>query len=87
MLGYVQQLPHNWNAMRRDWASLTVYQRSETLVAFTLTALARKVIVIDPVDHRAVDRRRPRSRGAVARRDVSIDTGRRHRPGSLVSRH
>jgi uncharacterized membrane protein (DUF373 family) len=24
-----------------------VYQRSETLVAFTLTALARKVIVID----------------------------------------
>jgi uncharacterized membrane protein (DUF373 family) len=41
-----KELPSNWSEIRRDWASLTAYERFETAVAFVLTIVIAAVIVI-----------------------------------------
>jgi uncharacterized membrane protein (DUF373 family) len=41
-----KELPSNWSEIRRDWASLTAYERFETGVAFVLTIVIAAVIVI-----------------------------------------
>lgn len=41
-----RELPRNWTDIRRDWPTLTTYQRYETAVAFLLTVIIALIIAI-----------------------------------------